>query len=62
VVKHWQALLIFEILKYTYVSPENFLTPPPPPPRRQHFREKFLRLGQNSIKCWSEHDETPPQC
>ena len=28
-VKHWQALLIFEILKYTYVSPENFLTLPP---------------------------------
>jgi hypothetical protein len=56
---------------YAYVSPENFLDllsppppPPPPPPRRQHFREIFVRLGQNRGKCWSKHDDppAPPQC
>jgi hypothetical protein len=45
---------------YAYVSPENFFYLPPPPPRRQHFREKFVRLGQNPRKCWSKHDDTPP--
>ena len=43
---------------YAYVSPENVFDPPPP--RRQHFREKFARLGQNPGKCWSNHDDTPP--
>ena len=39
-----------------------FLTPPPLS-RRQHFREKFVRLGQNPRKCWSKHDAPPPpQC
>ena len=48
--------------EYVYVRPENFfdLTPPPPPPHRQHVREKFVGLGQNSRKCWSKHDDTPP--
>ena len=47
------CLLLFE---YAYVSPENFSDLPP----RQHFREKFVRLGQNPRKCWSKHDDTPP--
>jgi hypothetical protein len=43
-----------------YVSAENFFDPPPALPRRQHFREKFVRLGQNPRKCWSKHDDPPP--
>jgi hypothetical protein len=44
---------------YAYVSPENF-SDLSPSPRRQHFPEKFARLGQNPRKCWSNHDDTPP--
>jgi hypothetical protein len=29
-------------------------------PRQQHFREKFVWLGQNPRNCWSKHDDTPP--
>ena len=59
-------LVLKNVFDYAYVSPEIFLTspphPPPPPslPRRQHFQEKFFRLGQNPRKCWSRHDDTPP--
>jgi hypothetical protein len=37
--------ILFDI---AYVSPEKFFLTSP---RRQHFEEKFLRLGQNPRKC-----------
>ena len=57
---NWKGFVMFAAKKleaffdYAYVGPENFFdlrsSPPPPPPRRQHFREKFVRLGQNPRK------------
>ena len=64
-------ILVYEF-GFAYVRPEKFLltmlmlvrkiflNSPSSPPRRQHFQEKFLRLGQNPRKCWSKHDDTPP--
>jgi hypothetical protein len=71
--KNWKPCLSWsKNVHYAYVSPENFFwlcmlmlvgknvfDLPPPPPRRQHFREKFVPLGQNPRKCWSKHDDTP---
>ena len=56
--KNFKALLMLVgkiFFNYAYGSPENFLDPPPP--RRQHFREKFVKLGQNPRKSWSKHDD-----
>jgi hypothetical protein len=38
---------------------KKFFDQPTPPPCPQHFRETFLRLGQNSRKSWSKYDDTP---
>jgi hypothetical protein len=67
--KNWKPCLSWsKNFEYAYVRPETiflsmfmldwkiFLTSP----RRQHVREKFVRLGQNPRKCWSKHDEPPP--
>ena len=53
------VILVLKIF-LTILVRKIFLTSPlPPPPRQQHFREKFLRLGQNPRKSWSKHDEPP---
>jgi hypothetical protein len=57
-VRNFNNFKAFVMFDYAYISPENFLASPPP--FRQHFREKFVRPGQNPRKCWSKHDDTPP--
>jgi hypothetical protein len=56
---NFKAFVMFAVKKLEALLIMFFL----PPPRRQHFREKFVRLGQNPRKCWSKHDDrSPPQC